>query len=160
MASPRGFAVLLLAVAGALTGHWLGTTFAAPAELVDHSYLGATGALFTPFVIAAFVWLAVKGARTTGGADLDIRVLLVLQLAVFTGQETIELLSAGLPVTQLLTEPAILIGFVVQVPLALLIRGLVRAARTIVAALADRPGPIDDLTRTLAPSTLWMPDPI
>ena len=158
--SPRGFAVSLLAVAGALSAHWAGTTLAAPADLVDHSYLGTTGAVLTPLFLVALGWLAWRGAGTVGLAHVSVGSLLALQTMVFIAQEAVELTSAGLPVTGFFTEPAIVLGLAAQLPVALLIVALIRVAGRLVAALLeDRSGP-----RPIEPlyllSTRWMPSPV
>jgi len=156
--SPRGFAVALLAVAGALTGHWTGTTLADPSGLVDHGYLGPVGIVLTPAAIAASAWLTLRGARRVGLADLSVSHLIALQVAVFVAQELVELAGAGLPLTQFLTEPAILLGLAAQLPVAFVIRFAVRLAAALVASAPPRrrvpPGPS---ILPFAPAVAWTP---
>jgi hypothetical protein len=146
---------LPLAAIGTLAGHAAGYALVgtSPQDTRVHGYLS-----FAPQFVAvclacvALALLLRVGGRLRGRASAW-PFALVPPLA-FLGQELIERLAAGLPVSALL-EPAVFAGLAAQLPIALLgflvARALLRAADEAATALAPRLPVLSDVGCPSAP---------
>lgn len=140
----RRLATLLLAFSGVLASHGLAYVIAHPdqagraAALDGHGYLSTLGVLAVPLVTVALGWASVRAARTAVGADgLTIGRLALWQTAAFVVQEVGERAVAG-EAGQVLHEPAIAVGLLLQVPVAAALIGLVRCGRHVI----ENPGTV------------------
>jgi hypothetical protein len=147
MVDRRRSAVLALAGAGVLVGHWLAYLVAHPAPqerllaLADHGYLEIVSALAVPASLVALVSLAIRHARLADDAPLPVWWrLAALQAALFLLQEVSEA-AAGDGLTSCLHEPAIPLGILLQLPIALALLGLVRLSSRAVLAWDRAPAP-------------------
>lgn len=141
MNSHRRLATLLLALPGALLAHSFAYLWAYPASFTlavgrSHGYLPVAGPLVGLAGVLVLAWLAVLGVRA---ADADtmpsVLGLAAAQVTVFCLQECLEVLAAGAGPADLLGEPAVLLGLALQLPIAGLLVGLVRAGQVLAGLL-------------------------
>ncbi|MDP6078397.1 MAG: hypothetical protein QF638_09450 [Acidimicrobiales bacterium] len=144
----RPLAALLLAVPGALLAHSIAYLWTHPGSITldvgrSHGYMPVAGPLVGLAGMVVLVWLAILGVRATGpDTKPGVLRLAVLQALVFLTQETVELLTGGASLVELLGEPAILLGLALQLPVAALLIWLVRVGSVLVELLfvLNRPG--------------------
>lgn len=148
----RRGAQALVVMAGVLLTHAVAYLVAHPdpvvraAVLDGHGYQALASALVLPAAAGAFAWLAVRRARRHEAADgLSIGRLAFLQTIVFVVVEVVERIPDG--VSGVLSEPAIALGLLLQLPVAAL---LVTSLRIVEAVVAGFMAPIGD-RRTRAP---------
>jgi len=153
-ARPLWLLSLPLAMGGCLLGHAVGYGFAGEAhrEQEMHAYLAQAPLLAAVLVCLVVTALALRVTGRLRGRPSPLPVALLAPLA-FACQETAERIVAGISLHALL-EPAVVVGLVSQLPLALvawlLARLLLRAADTAAAILRRRPRP-----RLRAPGRSW-----
>ncbi|MBC8194820.1 MAG: hypothetical protein ISR43_08280 [Acidimicrobiia bacterium] len=134
----RRLATVLLAVPGALLVHSLAYLWAHPGAITldvgkSHDYLPVAGPLVGLAGVLVLVWLAVIGVRAAGSdTNPGVLRLATLQVLVFCFQEAIEALVGSASLVELLGEPAILLGLVLQIPVAALLIGLVKAGSVLI----------------------------
>jgi hypothetical protein len=137
MSQRRFFAAVLLAFPGVLLAHILAYGWVdsfALAGGVGHGYLPTTVPVVALLGTLSFLWLAVTGVRSAGSqAHPPVHLLLALQVVLFAGQEVGENLFAGQGLLSLAGSPALWLGLVLQLPIALLLVGLVRLGRRVAA---------------------------
>ena len=76
-----------------------------------HAYLAFVGEVLIPLGMALAVWLAAcRAGRLLGGARMSLGVLILLQAALFLGQEVLERVAAGEGARSALSEPAVWVG--------------------------------------------------
>lgn len=160
MSRTRAFLTAGLAWVGVVVGHLLAYVVAYPAEQVREGELEATGHGSFEFAIIAaiaivpavlvFAATSALSARRRPSVLRTALLLAPLQLVAFA---LLELLERDGSFTQALAEPAVLLGFAVQVVVALvsslLLAGFCRAVR----ALAARDGG----THSFVETPLWRP---
>jgi hypothetical protein len=142
------------ATAGLALGHVLSYAIAIPDPQhrdlallrTGHGYLPAFGELATLLALAAVAAVVVR-AFVRGRADppsprSSIGLLATVQVVAFAGQEILERLVAGAPLSDLLDERLLLIGVATQVIVAMvggaLLGRLSRAATLVAAPVAVR----------------------
>ena len=142
MALQRRLATFLLALAGAVSIHWvvysvLMPVLAGHVELRDgHGYLPVASSLVLPAGVLSVCWFSVRSARSAFvGYELTSGRLGVVIAAMFSGQELLEQVVAG---GVSLADPALLLGAVLAIPAAILLAQLVLTVEEIVREL-DRP---------------------
>lgn len=154
----RHLAVILLAFPGVFAAHilayqWVNIGALTAQTGVGHDYLPTAIPLVASLGAVTLIWLAVAGVRAAGPhAYPPVRLLAAFQLVLFTGQELGEHLFTGHNLSALLVEPAFWLGFMLQVPMAFLLVGLVRIGRRVAAHFLTNP--------TLRPSRqgqVWSP---
>ena len=134
----RRLATVLLAVPGALLAHSFAYLWAHPGAITlnvgrAHGYLPVAGPLVGLAGVLVLIWLAVLGVRAAGAATRPgVLRLAALQALMFLAQEAIEVLAGGASLAELPGEPAILMGLVLQIPVAALLVGLVKAGSVLV----------------------------
>lgn len=158
----------LLAFAGLLIGHFLAYALVAPEAGVRAALLEATGhsghGLFVPVggaaLLAAAIGLIVRQVRGREGAEGSrfpaarlVRTLWLLQTFAFVALEAAERTLSGHLVTELVHEPAFLVGLAVQAVVAVAGAVLVFLLRATVSALRRLLGrpPSRTAGRTLRP---------
>ncbi len=124
-------AVAALAANGVVAGHALAYALAHSdpvrrAEALDgHGYLPALAAALLPAGVGALVWLTRH--RRPGRPLVPVATLAAAQVVAFAALETAERALAGRDPLAVLGEPAVVMGLVLQAPLALLVvTGLAR----------------------------------
>ncbi len=141
MTGHRRLATLLLALPGALLAHSLAYLWTHPGSISldvgrSHGYLPVAGPLVGLAGVLVLAWLAVLGVRAAGSAQRPgVLGLAAAQVVVFCIQEGVEVLAAGGGPAHLWGEPAVLLGLVLQLPVAGLLVGLVRAGEALAGVL-------------------------
>ncbi len=136
-----------------------------PAPGSGHGYVVPALAAIAPLAALAVAAAAVREARRAAlGPHLGVARLLAAQVVLFLLQEVVEDLVLG-HVHSLTSEPAVLLGLVAQVPVAVVLCRLVRLVRRVAstwfgASSPRRPAPLSRWPSTpevLASSTVWSP---
>ncbi|HVL51161.1 MAG TPA: hypothetical protein VM754_06645 [Actinomycetota bacterium] len=151
----RTLALLAIACAGLLGGHWLtylrlapsAGTRAALLEASGHGYLDRAMVLSGALALMAVLFWLADGALKRGPGRPSLAgtalVLAAVQVAGFTGQEVLERVLAGAPLADLST--VLLVGLPLQVMVAaagaVLVTALHRAGHLIATTLS-RSGPV------------------
>jgi hypothetical protein len=150
----RWIAALSVAVGGVLAGHWLTYRLVAPsaharASLLEgsgHGYLGYANDLALVLALTAMAGIFLGRLTDRDGIGLGPRPLAIrlvsFQVAVFAAMETLERLTAGASLAELFHHGLLPLGLGIQalvaLGVALVIRGLLRAANAVVARLGSR----------------------
>jgi hypothetical protein len=172
----RGLPLFGFALSGLLLGHAISYAVAVPdphhrdlvLERAGHGYLPAAGDAALIVALAGVAAVVVRAWSTRGRAEPDTfgsiaRLLALVQVGAFVGQEVLERMVAGAPLGDLASEHVLSIGAVTQVAVALagavVLRSLARAsARLIRSVTAVRRTPARRAAAAaIAPST---PDPL
>ena len=104
----------VLVLAGVLAGHQLTHALTHQhANDAAHGYLDGIGMVLGPLAVWALLSLAWHEA-TTGRRLIQVRHLLVAQVAVFTAQEATELAVAGFAPIGMVSDPVLWLGIVAQ----------------------------------------------
>ncbi|MGZ5291788.1 MAG: hypothetical protein ACXWXQ_04945 [Actinomycetota bacterium] len=147
----RGIPAFGFAAAGLLIGHALSYALAIPdphhRDLVldgtGHAYLPAAGQVALVLALAGVAAIVVRSRSGRGPRDAEgfgalARLLAIVQVGAFAGQELLERVSTGSPVGELLHGRVFVVGVLVQVAVALggaaTLRLLARAADRIAHA--------------------------
>ncbi|MFN8234029.1 MAG: hypothetical protein U0V56_11385 [Actinomycetota bacterium] len=158
--SRRGIAALMVAVGGVLVGHRVTYLVLEPSPHARRTLLGAGGHAYLAYandlaLIAALAAIAtIFLGRLMRAADgLPTRRSLAIRLALFQAfafatMETMERITAGVPLAGLLHRGLLPLGIAIQVALALLlaqsIRWLLRIADAVVALIGSTAAPRRD----------------
>ncbi len=151
-------ACFLLALAGSMVAHWMGS-FAATGTLLGQRHLAVASTIVTPLVAMMLLGLGLLGARRTElGTTVRLSSLLGVQLLLFSVQEVAELRDAGLTPLQVFDESTIVFGLLFQLPVAGLITWMVRLVQGTVLAPPVVPVPVHHSAAVFAPvSVAWVP---
>jgi len=140
---------LPITAGGLLAGHWLAYRLTVPLDhdrmhILDetgHAYLAyapAAIAACIALLVAAFLGRALSGPGTATRSRRPAWILGALLPVAFLIQEAVErLLHSGHVGSELLLEPAVLIGLLVQLPLGLLAAVVARALDSLALAVGS-----------------------
>ena len=136
MALQRRLATLLLALVGAVSVHWV-VYSALQTNSIGHGYLPVASSLVLPAGLVSLCWFSVRSARNAFvGHELSTPVLAAGISGLFVGQELIEQLST---VGTASFDLAFLLGALVALPAAALLRRLVSTVAEIVREFLQKP---------------------
>ena len=152
----RPLASLPLALGGIVAGHALAYGLAYPIRAVRDAHLQQTGHEGFPALLlagllgagAAILWLGIRSIRHARGSP-SVRALLGLQVPAFA---LLELAERGFDVGAFALDPAVLLGSLLQVVLAVVVAAAARGAVAVGRLLGTRrPRPARAQRRAVPP---------
>ena len=159
----RGLPLFGIAVAGMVLGHLATYLIAFPEQNQRHLVLQNTGHVYLPAFAHVALLLALAGAITIAARAWTtserssmaifasvVSTLALVQIAAFIGQEVLERVIAGAPLSDLTTGPVLALGVTVQVVTAF----VGAAAAMCLARVSDRVGLVGSTERV----RFWRPD--
>lgn len=136
-------ALLMVVAAGALVAHTLAYLVAHPDPAFrsavggGHGYLDVAAALLAPAATVAVSWLVMRAVRHRITSGLSVWRLAAWQSVAFLIVEVVERIPSR-EVATVLTEPAVVLGLLLQLPVAALFVSMVGVAGHVVSRFTGR----------------------